>query len=74
MWIVHPPSVCLGEDNIFELSLGVLGWTLLSPKYMYLGRGSHFFHIPMRAIRLSPATYGPPIMVNTSLILSGLYY
>ena len=48
--MVHAPSICLGEDNVFELSLCVLCWTLLSRKHMYLGRGFHFFRILVTCI------------------------
>ena len=71
--MVYPPRVCLGENNVFELSPCVLGWLLLSSMHMYLGRGSSIFCVLSRALRPFPATHVPPIMVNTSFILSGLY-
>ena len=42
--MMHPPSICLDEDNVFELLLCVLGWLFLSHKHMYL---DSFFRVPV---------------------------
>ena len=70
--MVHPSSICFYEDNVFELSPGAFSRVLLSPVHMCLGRFLASFEYLSRALQLSLATCSPPIMVNTSLILSRL--